>query len=65
MAALWDQSLEGDLCVVVNTSDLDWPVHVDSSLLQLSLLLELGESTRFFELLLPCLTFGLLALGVG
>lgn len=65
MTTFWHKSLEGNLCVVVDSSDLYWTVHINACLLQLSLFLELGESSSLFKLLLAGFALGLFTFGIG
>jgi len=63
--AFGHKSLERNLCVVVNTTDLDWTINVDTSLLKFTLFLELSQSARLFELLLTSFALCFLTLGIG
>ena len=65
MTTDWHISHERDLLIVVDAFDLDRPVDVDTSLFQLSLLLQLSQSASLFKFFLTHLPRGFLTLGVG
>ena len=64
MPALRHLGHKRHLFVVIDALDLDWPVDVYASLLELSLLLQLGKPTGLFEFLLAYLSSGFLTFSV-